>query len=451
MSAVSSTPNTTNTSTSPQPADSNLLPVLVAGVRTPFLDSAGAYSPLMSYELGAQAIAGVVQKSGVNPAHLGLVVMGTVLHETNTTNVARESMLAAGLPSTIPAYTVAMAGISPSVGVANLCDMISLGRVSMGIAAGTDNFSDVPVRLSQKVRRSLMKIRQSRSTRDRLAVLSALRPRDLLLDVPTSSDYTTKLTMGQACEAMVRKFGATREDSDAFAADSHAKACAATAAGYYQEQILPVQVGSLTVSHDNTPRSDTNASTLGRLNPVFDRANGIITAGNSSRFSDGAGALLLSSLGAARANGHTVQAVVRDYVFAGVGSLEEEMLLGPALSIPRLLQRNGLSFADIDVWEIHEAFATQVLINRQCMASAAFVNERFGATAPHGDIPLSALNIWGGSLSMGNPFAATGVRLFMTAAQRLRHFKQRYAVISTCAGGGLGAAFLLENGDFLPA
>lgn len=427
------------------------LPVLVEGVRTPFLDSAGAYSPLMSYELGAQAIAGLVKKSAVDTGKLGLVVMGTVLHEINTTNVARECMLAGGLPSRIPAYTVAMAGISPSVGVANICDMIALGRLDMGIAGGTENFSDVPVRLSQNVRRSLMKIRQSRSTRDRLAVLGSLRPRDLLLDVPTSSDFTTKLTMGEACEAMVRKFGVTREASDAFAAASHARAVAATDAGFYREQILPVSVGNLSVTEDNTARRDTTPESLSRLKPVFDREHGIITAGNSSRFSDGAGALLLSSMGAARAAGHRVKAVIRDYQFAGVDSLEEEMLLGPAMTIPRLLQRNGLTFADVDVWEIHEAFATQVLINRACMASPEFVAERFGAGSPSGEIPLDKLNIWGGSLSMGNPFAATGVRLFMTAAQRLLRFNQRYAVISTCAGGGLGAAFLLENPDFVKA
>ncbi|HEX5361326.1 MAG TPA: thiolase family protein, partial [Fluviicoccus sp.] len=239
--------------------------------------------------------------------------------------------------------------------------------------------------------------------------------------------------------------------SDAFAAASHARAVAATDAGFYREQILPVTVDGVTVTEDNTARRDTTPETLARLKPVFDRESGIITAGNSSRFSDGAGAVLLSSLGAARAAGHAVKAVIRDYQFAGVDSLEQEMLLGPAMSIPRLLQRNGLNFTDVDVWEIHEAFATQVLINRACLASEAFVAERFGTGFPHGEIPLEKLNIWGGSLSMGNPFAATGVRLLMTAAQRLLRFNQRYAVISTCAGGGLGAAFLLENPDFVKA
>lgn len=423
------------------------LPVLIAGARTPFLDSAGAYSPLMSYELGAKAIAGLMQRAPVDVRKIGLVVMGTVLHEVNTTNVARESMLAGGLPSTIPAYTVAMAGISPSVGLMNICDQIALGRLDMGIAAGTENFSDVPVRLSQNMRRMLMKLRQCRSGRDRLRILAGLRPGDLKLEAPSSSDFTTGLTMGAACEIMAKKYGATRSASDAFAANSHARAIEATKNGYFRQQIIPVQVGTLTVTEDNTARADATTDTLARLTPAFDREHGIITPGNASRFSDGAGALLLGSLGSARAQGLDVQAVIRDYCLAGVPSLQEEMLLGPAMSVPKLLQRNGLGYDDIDVWEIHEAFATQVLINRRCMADGEFVAAQFGRNAPVGEVPLDKLNSWGGSLSLGNPFAATGVRLFMTAAQRLRQSRKRYAVISTCAGGGLGAAVLLENID----
>ena len=428
--------------------ETDRLPVIVDGARTAFLESAGLYSPLMSYELGAQAIAGLVRKVGGPAATPDLVVMGTVLHEINTTNVARECMLAAGLPSRVPAYTVAMAGISPNVGVMSICDQIALGRIETGIAGGTENFSDVPVRLSQGVRRALMKIRQNRDTATRLGALRSLRLRDLRLDLPSSADFTTGLTMGSACEAMAARFGASREDSDAYAAMSHARALAATAAGRYADQIVPVRIeGKVHDTGDNTARPDATAENLARLAPVFRKDGGVITAGNASRFSDGAGALLLSSLGNARRQGWKTQAVVRDYLLTGVDSLEEEMLLGPAMSIPRLLQRNGLGFDDIDVWEIHEAFATQVLVNRQCMASADFVRRRFGAEFPAGEIPLEKLNIWGGSLSLGNPFAATGVRLLLTAAQRLRTFNQRYAVVSTCAGGGLGAALLLENAE----
>ncbi len=421
-------------------------PVIVAGVRTPFLDSAGQYADLMSYELGAEVIRALLTKTGLNGNQIDLVIMGTVLHEIETTNVAREAMLAAGMPSRVPAYTVAMAGISPNVGVMNICDQISLGRIKMGIASGTENFSDVPIRLSQKIRRSLMKIRQNKNSKARLSVLASLRPGDFTLDIPDGSDYTTGMTMGVACEAMVKKFGLSRQACDEFTARSHALALQATDAGHYQAQICPVQINHThTASVDNTPRKDATITSLSKLKPVFDKQQGIITAGTSSRFTDGAAALLITSLAEAERQQLNAIALVKDYVLTGVDSLQEEMLLGPAMSIPKLLQRNQLDFNDIEVWEIHEAFAAQVLINLNCMADDHFVKTRLGQQYPSGTIKLDQLNSWGGSLALGNPFAATGGRLFMTAAQRLQHSGARYAVISTCAGGGLGAAILLEN------
>lgn len=424
-------------------------PVLLAGVRTPFLDSAGLYASLMSHDLGACALRGLMTQAQIDPAEIEQVIMGTVLHEVETTNVAREAMLAAGLPSRIPAYTVAMAGISPSVGVMNLCSEIALGRLQSGVAAGTENFSDVPVRLSQNIRRTLMKLRQRKQPRERWQALAALRPKDLFqLDIPKSSDYTTGLTMGAACERMAQHVSVSRADCDAFAARSHQQALAAAAAGHSARQIVSVPgEGGVMAYEDNTPRHDATIERLAQLPPVFDRANGIITAGNASRFTDGAAALWISSLGHAQATGRQPLALIRDYLLVGVDDLREEMLLGPAMSIPPLLARQGLTFDDIGVWEIHEAFAAQVLINRRCMADAAFVRTRHGAKAPVGEIPLDQLNTWGGSLALGNPFAATGGRLLLTAAQRLQASGARYAVVSTCAGGGLGAALLLEHPD----
>lgn len=420
-------------------------PVLLGAVRTPFLESAGAYSELMSYELGAIAIDGLMQTSAVAPEQIEQVVMGTVLHEINTTNVAREAMLKAGLPSTIPGYTVAMAGISPNIAAMNLCNEVALGRMSLGIAGGTENFSDVPIRLSQNIRRTVMKMRQSKGIGGRLRHLGRLRPRDLSLDLPASADYTTGLTMGEACEAMCRRFNIARQHSDDFALRSHTLAAQATQQGDYQEQITPVLIGTTTVREDNSIRADTSMEKLQKLPPIFDKKQGVITAGNSSRFTDGAGAMLIGSLGLAEKQGLEPLATFNDYLIAGVHDLDNEMLLGPAMTIPRLLQRNKLSFDDVQVWEIHEAFATQVLINQRCMASSTFVRERLGKGFPVGEIPLAQINTRGGSLALGNPFAATGIRLIHTAAQRLRDEQQRYAVVSTCAGGGLGAALLLEN------
>ncbi|SDU04464.1 acetyl-CoA acyltransferase/acetyl-CoA acyltransferase [Pseudomonas pohangensis] len=428
-------------------ADPKRLPVIVRGARTPFLDTGGKFSSLMSYELGAKAIAGVIEKSGIDGGCVDMVCMGTVVHETETSNVARECMLNAGLPSTTPAYTVSMAGLSPNVAVANLCDMILLGRIEVAVAGGTESFSDIPVRLSQTLRRSVMRLNQDSSAATVLSILKSLRPRDLLPKMPTGTDFTTRKTMGALCERMVEKYGSTRAESDAFAVRSHQLASQAWEQGNYDADIVPVHVSGQAqpVTRDNSVRADASLEKLGRLKPVFNKRSGIVTAGNSSRLTDGAAALLLTSLGAAERMQLTPLAAVRDYVLAGTADLNDEMLLGPAMAIPRLLRRNGLSVDDIDVWELHEAFAAQILVNQVCLGSADFAKQRHAMEQAVGAIPLEKLNTWGGSLALGNPFSATGVRLLTTAAHRLQQGNGRYAIISSCAGGGLGAAILLER------
>jgi acetyl-CoA acyltransferase len=418
---------------------------LIASARTPFLNTATAYSSLMSYELAAYAIEGVMKRCPRAIDDLGLVVLGTVLHEVNTTNVAREAMLKAGLSSRIPAYTVAMAGISPNVGVSNICDMIRLGRLKVGLAGGTDNFSDVPIRLSQPVRRSVMKLRNQHNIAGYWSAVKSLRLNDLTLDIPKSSDYTTKLTMGQSCEAMGVRFGVSRLACDEYTLRGQLNATEVIRQGLLAEQIVPINIDQQQIHQDQSPRVSTLDQLLA-LKPVFDAA-GVITAGNASKFSDGAGAVLLADVDYAKQHNLEIQALIVDYQWSGVDDLHHEMLLGPAMTIPTLLQRHQLQFSDIDVWEIHEAFAAQVLINRTCMADAEFVHSRFGSEYPFGEIPFDKLNLWGGSLSLGNPFAATGIRLIQTAAQRLKHEGGRYAIVATCAGGGLGAAYLIESID----
>lgn len=427
--------------------DKSRLPVIACGTRTPFLDSGGDYSPLMSHELASEALRGTLARSGLDPARIGMVMAGTVVHEVETSNVAREAMIGAGLPATIPACTTSMAGLSATASVTSLADMIRLGRIEAGLAAGTETFSDVPLRLSPALRRGAMRLRQNGSAATALRLLASLRPRDLLPVMPSGGDHTTGMTMGACTEVMVRATGVRRKDSDAFALRSHQ--LATRAAGLLQQDIVPVTVAASGrhVTHDNTPRPDCSLASLAKLTPVFDREHGIITAGTASRFTDGAAALLLTSAALAEREGLEALAVVSDHVFAGVGDLAGEMLFGPAVSIPRLLRRNRLTVADIGVWELHEAFAAQILANQACLASAAFA-DRYHDGWVAGEIPLERLNTWGGSLALGNPFAATGIRLLVTAARRLRAERQRYAVVSSCAGGGLGAAVLLENPDF---
>ncbi len=423
-------------------------PAILASARTPFLDTAGAYSDLMAYELGAVAIRGVMDRSSLDSDKLGMVSMGIVLHEVETPNVAREAMLAAGLSTRTPAYTTSMAGLSPNMAVATLCDMIGQGRIEFGIAGGMENFSDVPIRLSPKIRRLAMKIRQSRNNKDRARALSQLRLSDFSFDIPKGTEYTTQKTMGAITEAMVQRFPVSREESDRFALQSHQRAVQAIEQGLLRADIVPVKTkGHGVIDEDNSPRTDISGEKLARLKPVFDKKKGVITAGNASRFTDGAAALLLGSLHAADRNGVEPLAIVRDYLFTGVDDLHNEMLLGPAMSIPQLLHKNKLSADDVEVWELHEAFATQILVNQACMASAEFARQRLGLKKAMGAIPEERLNIWGGSLALGNPFSATGGRLLMTATRRLKATGGRYAVVSSCAGGGLGTAILLENAE----
>ncbi len=431
--------------------DPDQMPVILSGARTPFVESGGAFGAFMSYELGARALGGLLTRTALDRSAVDLVVMGTVVHEVHTSNVAREAMLAAGMPSTTPACTVSMAGLSPLAALTGLSDMITTGRIDIGIAGGTETFSDMPVRLSRGLRRGLFTLYQGRTAANLMKVLRKLRLRDLALDLPSPADFTTRRTMGELCEAMAAKFGVGRDESDLYAAASHRKAIDAWQQGRYEADIVPVESpdGVGTVTRDDSPRADATPERLAQLTPAFDRRSGVITAGNASRFTDGAAALLVSSLAKARDLQLEPQAVIRDYVYGGVADLATESLCGPAMTIPLLLQRNGLSVEDVGVWELHEAFAAQILVNQACLASDDFVQNRLGLQRAPGAIPPGQLNLWGGSLALGNPFSATGDRLVMTAARRLHHSAERYAIVSSCAGGGLGGAVLLENADRL--
>lgn len=425
------------------------LPVIVRGLRTPFLNSGGVYSELYDHELAALPLKSILEKTGVAAKQVEIVTMGMVVQDVETTNVAREAMLTAGYPSTIPAYTVSMAGVSPAMGVMNVCDMIALGRVDIAVAGGSENFSDLPIRMPRNVRKRAVKLATAKTTAQRLKILAGLRPSDLIPEPPSGVDLTTGMNMGTSCEAMVQRFGVTRAQADAYAARSHQSAVAAWQAGHYDDDVIPVTTASgRTALRDDSMRPDTSEEKLAKLKPSFDKKNGIITAGNASGFTDGAAALLLMSNKAAKQQALEPLAIVRDYVVAGVTDMHTEMLLGPAMSIPRLLAQNRLSMDDIDVFELHEAFAAQILANQQALSDDTFAQTELGLDKASGPIPLDKFNLWGGSVALGNPFAATGGRILATAARRLQAEQARYAVVSTCAGGGLGAALLLENPNY---
>lgn len=408
--------------------------VLVDGVRTPFLKSNGAFKELMAYDLGRIAIAGLLAKTGLDPRKIELVVMGTVVQDPRTSNLARESMLGAGVPNTTPAFTTTLACISSNVAATTIVDQIQLGRLEVAIAGGAESLSDPPIRLSKNLRQALVKAQKAKGAKGYFDIIKELAPEDLIPDIPSTAEFSTGQTMGQSCERFAKRIGVTRAESDEFAVRSHVLADRAWKEGRYAEEVLAVPVPpqmELTTTDDG-PRGDSTVDTLARLKPAFDRDFGLITAGSSSFLTDGGSAVLLMSREAAEKNQLKARAIIKDYAYAA-GDPLEELLAGPALAVPKLLERAGLKSKDIGVWEIHEAFAAQVIANLKMLKERGI------------EIPLERINVWGGSLSIGHPFGATGGRLLVTAARRLEITGERYAVVTGCAAGGHGSAILLEN------
>lgn len=417
--------------------------VVTDGVRTPFLRATGAYTGWLPHELAARPLQVLGDRLG-DVATVDAVALGITVHETDTPNVAREAMLAAGFAPSTPGWTTSMAGLSPNLAVTTVADAIRLGRAELGVAGGVETFSEAPIRLSRGIRRTAMRLRQASSPVDALRGLATLRPWEIGLDLPRSGDLTTGMTMGEATERMTRAWDVTRDGADAWALRSHRRAIAAWNAGRYDRQVVAIEAPGGTVTTDDTPRADTDAASLARLGSVF-ADDGIITAGNASGFTDGAAAVVLASRATAAQRGLRPRAVLRSVHFVGVGDLADEHLIGPALAIPQVLAAHGLELADIDVIELHEAFASQVLAVRAALGSDEFARTRLGRTSAVGDLDAERTNAWGGSIALGNPFSATGARLLLTAIDRLEDTDGRWAVVASCAGGGLGVAMLLER------
>jgi len=419
---------------------------IVDGSRTPFLRSNGAYRTQMSHDLGRYAVSGLLSKTGLDPEVVDQLIYGTVVQDPRTSNLAREVSLGAGIPQSVPSFTTTLACISANVAATTATDAIRAGQIDTAIVGGAESFSDPPIRLSKKLRQALVKMQKAKGPADYLNIMKHLGPKDLVPDIPSAAEFSTGLTMGQSCERMAKNFGITREQGDAFAVRSHQLAAQAWEDGLLDDEVAAVQLPPNfdAIEQDDGPRGDSTMEGVAKLRPAFDKAFGTITAASSSFLTDGASAVLLMSEDRADELGYEKKAIIKDYVYTASDPLDE-LLLGPALSIPKLLDRAGLSVDDIDVWEIHEAFAAQMVANLECMKSDIFAKERFGKDKAYGEIPDEKLNIWGGSLSLGHPFGATGGRLLTTAARRLQMFNQRYAVIAGCAAGGQGSAILLEN------
>lgn len=420
--------------------------VLIDGVRTPFATSGTAYKDLMAHDLGRFALLGLLNRTGLNPKSIDRLVMGTVIQESKTSNVARESALGAGIPNSVPAHTVTMACISSNQAITTGIDLIRTGQADIIVASGTETMSDVPIRFSRPIRERLIKASKVKSPLGFLKLLAGLKLKDFAPEAPAIAEFSTGETMGQSADKLAAAFNATRAEQDEYALRSHKLAAAAQEKGLLKDEIVTVRPPTKfdPISADNGVRGDSTLSKLSSLKPAFIKPNGTITAGNASFLTDGASATLLMSEDKAKELGYKPKAYFKDYLYVA-GDPKEELLLGPAYAIARILARNSLTLKDIDVFELHEAFAGQVIANLKALDMERFCTQSIGLKSKVGMIPLDKLNTLGGSLSLGHPFGATGCRLVTTAANRLIRENGKYAVVAACAAGGLGHAALIER------
>jgi len=392
---------------------------------------------------------GLIKKTALNPALVDRVIMGTVIQEAKTSNIAREALLAAGFPDTVPGFTVSIACISSNQAVSSGVDLIQTGRAQIVVASGTETMSDVPIRYSRKLRLKMLASRKAKGFLDYLKLLRGIGLKDLIPEAPSIAEFSTGEIMGHSADRLASMFSVTREEQDKFAQRSHVLAAKALGDGILKEEIAPVLIAPeyQFVTADNGVRGDTTYEKLSTLKPAFIKPHGTVTAGNSSFTTDGASALLLMSEAKALEMGYKPRSIIKDYVFTSQDP-KDELLLGPAYATARLLDKNNLSIKDIDVWEFHEAFAAQILANLKALDSDWFAKEKLGRSAGKvGRIPMEKFNVHGGSLSLGHPFGATGCRLVTTASNRLIREGGRYAVIAACAAGGHATACLIERYD----
>lgn len=420
--------------------------VLVDGARTPFMRSGTAYLSQTSYDLARTVLRGLLERTAIPPGDVGYVVMGTVIQNIRTSNVARDASLAAGIPNSVPAHTVTMACISSNQAITSALETIRAGNAAAAIAGGVEVMSDTPPQFEKKVRERLFEAQSFKSPLEFRKLLSGMSPSDFLPRAPTISEYSTGELMGESADRLAAAFGVGRREQDEYALRTHTLAAKATDSGRLSEEILPIAVPPdfELLTEDNTIRRDTSLEKLAKLPPAFVKPFGTVTAGNSSPLTDGASAVLLMEEEDARASGYEPKARLLDYLYVAQDP-GEELLLGPAYAVPRLLERNGLSLSDIDVIEIHEAFAGQVLAVLKALGSAQFACERLGRSRPVGEVEMEKVNAWGGSVSLGHPFGATGARLVTTAAHRLEDEEGTLAIVTACAAGGLGHAMLIER------
>ncbi len=416
---------------------------VLAGNRIPFARSNGAYAKASNQDMLTAALDGLIENTGIAGERLGEVAAGAVLKHARDFNFTRETVLGTKLAPETPAYDVGQAcgtGLEAAILVAN---KIALGQADSAIAGGADTTSDAPIALNDDLREILLEANAARSNMDRVKALAKVRPGHVVPDFPRNAEPRTGLSMGEHTAIMAREWGLTREEQDELAVASHQALAAAYDRGFMDELVTPY----LGLERDQNLRADSSAEKLAKLKPAFGGEDGTMTAANSTPLSDGASAVLLGTEEWASAHGIEPLARFVDAETAAVDHVEkkEGLLMAPAYAVPRMLERNGLSLQDFDVYEIHEAFAAQVLCTLKAWDDPVFCKQRLGLDKPLGEIDRAKLNVNGGSLGAGHPFAATGGRIVASLAKALAERGGGRGLISICAAGGQGVVAILER------
>lgn len=418
---------------------------VVGGVRTPFMKSMAAYKDVTTQQLMEASLKGLVQKFKLQSLHLGDVGLGAVMNSSANWNLARECVLSSGLAPTTPGYNLQRACGTGLETILQVTNKIALGQIESGIGGGVDTNSDLPIMVSRSLAQKLIHLNSAKSLGEKLSVISQLRPSDFKPQLPVVVEPRTKMSMGQHCEKMVQEWKISRQEQDEVAYLSHKTGTEAYLEGFYDDLVIEF----LGYKKDGTLRADTTLEKLAKLKPVFDTQSGkgTLTAGNSSPLTDGSSAVLISSEAEAKKNNWPLLARFVDGEVSAVDFVGGEgLLIAPTIAVAKLLQRNKLKLQDFDFYEIHEAFAGQVLCTLRAWESKDYCT-RVLKSEPLGSIDRSKMNIKGGSVAIGHPFAATGGRIVASLAKMLsqKGVGPRRGLISICTAGGMGIAAILES------
>jgi acetyl-CoA acyltransferase len=419
---------------------------IVAGVRTPFAKAGTAFKAISAIDLGKLCVAELLQRTNLDGKEVQALIFGTVIPSVIAPNIAREVSLMPLLPKGVQAYTVSRACASANQAITDAADQIALGHHDVAIAGGSESLSNIPILHSARFAETLVLASKAKSLPARLRILARLRPADFVPITPAIAEPTTGETMGQSAEKMAKLNSISREEQDHFALRSHRLAAAGTADGRLTAEVMPVYVPpkfESVLTSDNGIREDTSYEALAALKPVFDRKYGTVTAGNSSPLTDGGACVLLMNEEKAKALGYTSLGIIRSYAYAALDP-GEQLLQAPVLAAPVALQRAGLSLKDMDLVEMHEAFAAQVLSNLKGFESQSWA-ERAGFSQPVGEVDRAKLNVMGGSIAIGHPFGATGARITTTLLNELRRRDGQFGLMTVCAAGGMGFAMVVER------